>query len=457
MLDFSKINKPNLFYTLFYSYVRYIHNVIYYRKYKVLHKDRIPKDEGSLVICNHQNGLNDALALLFIGSKSRMVFIARGDLFKKDALGRIMRFMRILPAFRKRDTGTEGLKDNDLIFEESARIISEGDNVVIFPEATHQHGHYLNVFKKGFARIAFRTADRSNFNKEIKILPVGIHFDSYFHIESRLLVNIGEPFTFTELYETYKEHPERAQYLLSEKSRAAVKELMLDIDDSENYDSIYMLCNIYRHRWIKKKNLASKFENEYLADVDINKVMQNLKVSDEACYTNLMGKVTEYRENLEKLKLKDWIFDKNVFVWSWLRGILWLCCFPIVVALFALNFIPYSLSNLITSRMKDKQLHASIHIGLGVLLVIPLWSALVFTMTWIFAKSIWIGLLAALVWPFTLKAYYHMKVDLIKLFNRYRRTKFILTKNKLFYRTKELRSNIISQLDKLFNFSNKED
>ncbi|MBP5211001.1 MAG: 1-acyl-sn-glycerol-3-phosphate acyltransferase, partial [Bacteroidales bacterium] len=172
MLDFSKINKPNLLYSLVLSHVRYVHNVLYYRKYKVLHKERIPKDEGSLVICNHQNGLNDALALLMMGAKNHMVFIARGDLFKKDFLGKMMRFLRILPAFRVRDAGTEGLKDNDLIFEESSRIISEGDNVIIFPEATHQHGHYLNVFKKGFARIAFRTAEKAGFEKDIKILPV---------------------------------------------------------------------------------------------------------------------------------------------------------------------------------------------------------------------------------------------------------------------------------------------
>ncbi|MBQ7222769.1 MAG: 1-acyl-sn-glycerol-3-phosphate acyltransferase [Bacteroidales bacterium] len=453
MLDFSKINKPNFFYSLVLSHVRYVHNVLYYRKYKVLHKDRLPKDEGSLVISNHQNGLNDALAILMMGARNQMVFIARGDLFKKDSLGKIMRFLRILPAFRVRDAGTEGLKDNDLIFEESSRIISEGDNVVIFPEATHQHGHYLNVFKKGFARIAFRTAEKAGFSKDIKILPLGLHYDTYFHIESRLLVNVGEPFTFSELYDIYREHPEKAQHLLAEKSREKVKELMLDIEDWDNYDSVWMVCNMYHRPWLKQRRILPLFENEFEADVQINRRLQEYHASDEPAYLNLMSKVAVYRENLEKLNLRDWIFSRKVFVWSWLRGLLWLCYAPFVLATFLINIIPYSASNLLTAKMKDRQLHASLHIGLGVLVVVPIWSLIVLALVWIFSKHFWIGLLAMLVWPYSLKLYYHMKVDFLKLYNRFRRTRFILTKNKLFHETKALRASIMEQLDSLFKSS----
>ncbi|MBP5210371.1 MAG: hypothetical protein J6Z27_00840, partial [Bacteroidales bacterium] len=263
----------------------------------------------------------------------------------------------------------------------------------------------------------------------------------------------GEPFTFSELYDVYREHPERAMHLLAEKSREKVKELMLDIDDWDNYDSIWMICNMYRRPLLRHRRQIPIFENEYKADLMINKRMQEFKAEDEPAYQNLMAKVAQYEGNLKKLNLRDWVLGRKVFVWSWLRGILWVLFAPLVLATFLLNVIPYRASNLLTAKMKDRQLHASLHIGLGTLAVVPIWSLIVLAAVWIISKHFWIALLAMVVWPYTLKLYYHMKVDLVKLYNRFRRTRFILTKNKLFHETKALRASIMEQLDSLFNVS----
>ena len=128
MLDFSKVNKDNLRYKLLYGYLRLAHNYIYYRRFIVRGKNNIPKDEGYLVIGNHQNGLNDALGILF-GLHRSVVFIARSDIFRKKFIAKLLRFLHIMPAYRQRDTGKENLDKNDVIFAHSARIINEGDDV----------------------------------------------------------------------------------------------------------------------------------------------------------------------------------------------------------------------------------------------------------------------------------------------------------------------------------------
>lgn len=122
MISFENINKPNIKYSLLHRYVNLAHKYIYYRKYYVLNKERIPKNEPIVAISNHQNGLSDALGILFAFKKDGRypVFIARADIFKREIAAKLLRFLRIMPAFRAVDVGKEGLDDNDAIFNKSA-------------------------------------------------------------------------------------------------------------------------------------------------------------------------------------------------------------------------------------------------------------------------------------------------------------------------------------------------
>ena len=158
MLDFSKIGKLNLGYNILYDYIGFIHRFIYYRKFQVEGRKNLPRkrrgDDGFLVICNHENGLMDALGIIWAVAPHKPVFIARGDIFKKDTIGRMLRMLRIMPAFRQRDTGIENLGKNEITFQYAVNVMKEGGSVALFPEAVHQGKHYLDTFKSGFARIA---------------------------------------------------------------------------------------------------------------------------------------------------------------------------------------------------------------------------------------------------------------------------------------------------------------
>ena len=69
MISFDNINKPNIKYTLMYKYVHLVHNYIFYRRFYVLHKERVPKGKPVVAISDHQNGLSDALGILFAFKK----------------------------------------------------------------------------------------------------------------------------------------------------------------------------------------------------------------------------------------------------------------------------------------------------------------------------------------------------------------------------------------------------
>ena len=218
MISFDNIDQPSWKYDLLMAYLRVAHNVIYYRKFRVVNPENIPpKGTPTLVIANHQNGMMDAMAILhalYGHDRRQPVFIARGDIFKKDAVAKALRFLKILPVFRTRDGGRSDIEKDLAIFNHAAQILQKGRSLVIFPEAGHQQGHYMNTFKKGFSRIAFTAEEINDYKLNLRILPLNVHYANYFEAREDLTVTCGKPFTFEEFFDMYKETPNPAYLAL---------------------------------------------------------------------------------------------------------------------------------------------------------------------------------------------------------------------------------------------------
>lgn len=99
----------------------------------------------------------------------------------------MLRFIQLLPAFRMQDVGKEKLAENAVIFNKSAEILAKDNGVIgIFPEAGHQDCRHLGTFKKGFACIAFKAVEMSDYKLRLKILPVSNHYSNYYNIQGKL-------------------------------------------------------------------------------------------------------------------------------------------------------------------------------------------------------------------------------------------------------------------------------
>ena len=451
MIDFSEVEKPNFWYDAIYTYTRLVYKYIYWRRFQVEGRENIPQDNGAIVICNHQNGLMDALAVLYSTHDRKPVFLARADIFKKDAIAKLLRFIRIMPAYRMRDTGVEGLGNNQAIFDHSARIVNNGGFVALFPEAGHRGGHFLGQFKKGFARMAFRAAETDGFSKDITILPVGHHYSHYFSMQGDLLVSFGKPFGISELYEDYKEHPERALHTLAEKARGEVQQLMLDIADTENYEEINLLCNMYVPRYKEARGLSARSLSDSLAaQQDVNRKVAGLKESSPESFASLMEKAATYRSNLDNLKLRDWIMARTHALGFVTRTLLWAVLLPLFVVSSVLNIVPYLISYSFGRKTDDPMLKTSFVFAVGTLVVFPIWYLMMFALCWIFTKTFWMALLLLALLPATLVVFQRvLRLD-IKLVNRVRKMWFKLTRNKKYRDTARLRRDIISSLDALF-------
>ena len=453
MISFENINKPDWRYNILYAYVHVMHNFVYYRKFYVLNRDRIPKDKPVVAISNHQNGLTDALGILYSFDKDgrHPVFIARADIFKREIAAKGLRFLRIMPAFRAMDVGTAGVGENQAIFNQSAKILTENGVVALFPEAGHQDCHHLGTFKKGFARIAFRAAEMMDFKKPVYIQPMSNHYDNYFSVQGKLIVTFGEPFEFTDLYELYKTQPHRAEKILTDRARVVVDDLMLDIKDKKYYEEYEMLCTIYGRQLMKEEHKSRHyFPNHLESSRSVVKMLDKCRETNPETFDEIMSIAHSYCHSLDKMHLRDWVFAQKLTTAGFLlRLLLCIVLAPILVTCWLLNIIPFSVSSFITRRIKDFMLHSSFHFAVGFLVSYPLWFVISGIVLGVVTGLWWLLPIYMVALPVSLLIYLRSKVLIKKVYNRVRRFRLWFRGNRYYFEAVDTRKKILEKFPEI--------
>lgn len=240
----GKIQDDNRLYSFLRPFVDYhIHKA--FRHYKVFGTENIPENAACIFGANHTNTLMDALVLLKV-NREKKVFIARGDIFKKPAIAKIMYFLRILPIYRIRD-GYKSVKDNNSdIIEKAADVIHDEVKLFLYPEASHRTKHSLRQLSKGIFHIALEANKTFGHEKPIYIIPTGIEYGDYFRYRSTVLINFGDPINVTEFVNQRKD--ENEAIVLNELRELLTERLASKIsfipDNEENYDAIWEIVKI---------------------------------------------------------------------------------------------------------------------------------------------------------------------------------------------------------------------
>ena len=174
-------------------------------------EENIPNQGPLLVVANHL-GLADG-PLLNISLERKVIFMAKGKLFRFRVLGYFIRGLGTFPVHRGRP--------DRKAFRQAEQVLAQGSTLVVFPEGMRSRSAKLQYSFSGAALIALRSG--------APILPVGItgteKLESVAWLLRRpqIMVNIGRPFqlppvdgklTKTELDELTKYIMERIAELL---------------------------------------------------------------------------------------------------------------------------------------------------------------------------------------------------------------------------------------------------
>jgi 1-acyl-sn-glycerol-3-phosphate acyltransferase len=438
-----------LLYKILYFITKFNIDFLYYRKTYYLNTKNIPSSDTPLIIVsNHQNSLNDAMAILYSMKIRRPHFMARADVFKNPFAAKFLSFAGVLPVYRQRD-GMENVKQNLSVFSNIEAFISRGNTVVLYPEAMHQDRHFLGRFYLSYTRLAFGAAEDSNFEKEVFILPSANHYSDYFHMQEDMLQIYGKPISLKPYYELYKVQPREAQMKVNDMVRAQVESLMLNIEDEENYDAIYFLLKTYGKKFAYDKHgnpniLPLKLKT----DQALVAILKKAYVQREDFVKNLYADAFHYKKELEELKVEDGMINRTIRISKLLSSsIVLILTFPIFIYGLLHHIIPYHAPKLINRKIKDKLLHPSVFIGLNALLLIPILYILYFVLCLVFTHSLLIAFIYLLTLPLSARLAWNYRKYFLRFLQKVRLYHYKRTMNPRFDRALFLRFGLYQSMD----------
>lgn len=143
-----------------------------------------------LLAANHPNSFLDAIILCTLFNKP-VYSLARGDAFKNKFAARLLYKLKLLPVYRVSE-GTENLEENYKTFDACKEIFKQNGIVLIFSEGRCINEWHLRPLKKGTARLAISSW---NDGINLKVLPVGINYNSFKRFGKNVKLFFGENIT----------------------------------------------------------------------------------------------------------------------------------------------------------------------------------------------------------------------------------------------------------------------
>jgi len=448
----SNIKNFSFGYELVYIISALFHR-IYYRRFKVINRQKIPKNSPVIFAVNHQNALMDALAVLY-GVHGQKVFMARADIFRKKWTARLLYFLKILPAYRIRD-GFHSVDQNKETFKEVIKVLEHNTPFCILPEGNHFGEKRLRPLQKGAARLAFLAEEANDFKLGLYIVPVGLDYSNYYNAGSDLLVTIGDPIPVVKYREQYIENPLLAIGSLRDDIATGMRKVMIDIQPCEHYNTIYSAMEMYGPVALRKQNLRNTLVNSFRVKKHLSTDLINHFKKDDASIKDLTFELDSYHKKIVDYGIKDWLIAKKFVnpVSFIIESLITLLLMPVHLYGMILNYLPYRIPVYKTKKIKDRHFISSIRFVLGMLfffawyLIIPIASFFIF-------DNIFLNLAFILSLPLTgiFSFYYYRR--LLKLRGKFRWIRLKIKNRQAYDELVRLRKDIIIKIEKIRSDSN---
>jgi 1-acyl-sn-glycerol-3-phosphate acyltransferase len=206
---------------------------VFLRRIQIVGTENLPQNKPIILVANHQNAMLDPVICCCFFPQ-QLHWLTRADVFKNPTIKKLLFNFNMLPVYRERDRVEDMQTRNQEIFEIVNQRLKHNATICLFPEGTHRGKKQLMPLKKGVVRMATGTVEAGIENA--LIVPVGIDYEDYYGYRKDVLIVIGKPIPLA-LYETsLKNDPARAQNVLLQDIRSAMRKVMIDIDHDNEYD-----------------------------------------------------------------------------------------------------------------------------------------------------------------------------------------------------------------------------
>lgn len=334
-----------------------------YGKYEVIGKENIKSGKPIILAPNHQNALNDALIVIF-STPFQPVWLARADIFASKILGKILYFMKMSPVYRIRD-GKDSLGKNEEVFKTAIKILKNNKQLALFPEATHSGKRQALAHKKAVPRIAFMAGEETNFELDVKIVPTGIYYSSYYEFDKDALVYFGKPLNLRDYKEFYEKSPAEATIKLRKDLNEAVLAISFNIPSKHYYFEYEFLRDVIgRSERIKNADKSSSVWNKIRQDQEVVDHIYSNEQEHTHAFDTLLEVQKEYQSNLNQTRVSDKavVAGPISFYKLMYTGIGLLLLSPLALIGFVAHYFLYAYPlSKIKKRIKEEAFWGSVH------------------------------------------------------------------------------------------------
>jgi glycerol-3-phosphate O-acyltransferase/dihydroxyacetone phosphate acyltransferase len=279
----------------------------YFRRVEIAGGGNIPKSGPAIFAANHPQSLTDAL-VLGLATPRVLHFLAHSGLFRSPVSAFFLRGAGVIPVHRKADAGGAGNLNLEM-FRDCRLALEGGEAIAVFPEGVSRQERRLQNLKTGTARIALESEAPSEFALGVRVIPVGINFESRWRFRSRVLVNVGVPIPAAKYREAYGEDPRGAVGRMTDELQEQLGGLVVNLGRNELEHLVEDAEEIYRDELLDRPDFSisgeSRFSKEQTLSREIARAVDHFDSEDPELIWQLRQSLREYRRKRDRLRISE--------------------------------------------------------------------------------------------------------------------------------------------------------
>ena len=269
----------------------------FYGRTIIINKKNLRLKGPTILVSNHPNTLIDPLQVA--ARVNRIVyFLANASLFKTPFQNWFFNTFFCIPVERPEDTNGKPIQ-NTQNFARADQHLSKGRILYIAPEGYSYKGRKLMKVKTGTARIALSAEQANDFKLGLKILPVGLNYESPYKSRSKIWIHVGEPIEASSYKAAYEENSFSAARALTDTLEENMRSLILHTNDPREDKLLH-----YMEKIAQQENPLPQKEN-YFRSKDLLASLQAWRAKEETSWEIFATDLEQYFDLLENKRLED--------------------------------------------------------------------------------------------------------------------------------------------------------